>query len=62
MATITRSAVGDGYDLASTFEQVIAACEACAEECAPHDTDACRRCVETCRQCADDCREVLASL
>ena len=37
----------------------ITACDICAEECARHDNDHCRRCAEMCRECARDCRAAL---
>ena len=37
----------------------ITACDICAEECARHDNDHCRRCAEMCRECAGDCRAAL---
>ncbi len=33
-------------------------CEACADECARHDTDHCQRCAEACRRCAHECKGV----
>jgi len=62
MATSLRPLAAHARDLSSTFEQIIAACDACADACAPRQIPACRSCAESCRQCADDCREVLACL
>ncbi len=38
------------------------ACRLCAEECAKHNTDHCRRCAEACERCAEACRERLKVL
>ena len=40
----------------------IEACETCAQECAKHDNDHCRRCERMCRECAEDCRRALTEL
>ncbi|MGN6497998.1 MAG: four-helix bundle copper-binding protein [Tsuneonella sp.] len=46
----------------SVLAVCIEACETCAEECAKHDTDHCRRCERMCRECAEDCRTALAGV
>ncbi|HNP21719.1 MAG TPA: four-helix bundle copper-binding protein [Panacibacter sp.] len=33
-------------------------CEACANECAKHDTDHCRECATVCLSCAKMCRQM----
>jgi hypothetical protein len=45
--------------LEEMLQLCVTACDICAEECARHDNDHCRRCAEMCRECARDCRAAL---
>ena len=38
------------------------ACEACANECAQHESEHCQVCARTCRICAEECLEMAGSL
>ena len=48
--------------LQEALQLCVTACDICAEECARHDHDHCRRCAEMCRECARDCRAALETL
>lgn len=45
--------------LQEMLQLCITACDICAEECARHDNDHCRRCAEMCRECSRDCKAAL---
>ena len=45
--------------LQEMLQLCVTACDICAEECAKHDNDHCRRCAEMCRECARDCRAAI---
>ena len=48
--------------LQEALQLCVTACDVCAEECASHDNDHCRRCAEMCRECARDCRAAVETL
>ena len=58
----TRRTGSNEVVLREMLQLCITACDVCAEECARHDNDHCRRCAEMCRECADDCRAAVETL
>ncbi|HEY6916589.1 MAG TPA: four-helix bundle copper-binding protein [Allosphingosinicella sp.] len=58
----TRRTGSNEVVLREMLQLCITACDVCAEECARHDNDHCRRCAEMCRECADDCRAAVEAL
>ena len=58
----TRRTGSNELLLQEMLQLCVTACDLCAEECARHDNDHCRRCAEMCRECARDCRAALDTL
>jgi hypothetical protein len=58
----TRRTGSNELLLQEALQLCVTACDICAEECARHDHDHCRRCAEMCRECAHDCRAALETL
>ena len=58
----TRRTGANELLLQEALQLCVTACDICAEECARHDHDHCRRCAEMCRECARDCRAALETL
>jgi len=58
----TRRTGSNELLLQEALQLCVTACDICAEECARHDHDHCRRCAEMCRECARDCRAALETL
>lgn len=48
------------------LESILSACQEtcrlCADECAEHDMEHCRKCEDACRQCAVECEDAHAEL
>jgi hypothetical protein len=63
MCRLAMAYMGRDSELVNLICQTCAEiCDACAEECAHHDTmEHCRACEEACRRCADECRKLFAS-
>ena len=59
MKVATRRTGSNEVVLRETLQFCVTTCDLCAEECAKHDNDHCRRCAEMCRECARDCRAAL---
>ena len=59
MKVATRRTGSNEVVLRETLQLCVTTCDLCAEECAKHDNDHCRRCAEMCRECAGDCRAAL---
>ena len=59
MKVATRRTGSNEVVLREALQLCITTCDLCAEECAKHDNDHCRRCAEMCRECARDCRAAL---
>lgn len=55
----TRRTGSNEILLEEMLQLCITACDLCAEECARHDHDHCKRCAEMCEECARDCRAAL---
>jgi hypothetical protein len=62
MKVATRRTGSNETVLREALQLCVTACDLCAEECAKHDNDHCRRCAEMCRECARDCRAALETL
>ena len=56
-----RRSGANGLLVQEMLQVCVTACDICAEECARHDNDHCRRCAEMCRETARDCRAALES-
>ena len=50
----SRRTAGNVTVMKSLSEAVIIACKVCAEECAKHDNEHCRRCERMCREVVED--------
>ena len=59
MKVATRRTGSNEVVLREALQLCVTTCDLCAEECAKHDNDHCRRCAEMCRECARDCRAAL---
>ena len=59
MKVATRRTGSNEVVLREALQLCVTTCDLCAEECAKHDNDHCRRCAEMCRECAGDCRAAL---
>lgn len=55
----TRRTGSNELLLEEMLQLCVTACDLCAEECARHDNDHCRRCAEMCRECSRDCKAAL---
>ena len=62
MKVASRRTGSNETALREALQLCVTACDLCAEECAKHDNDHCRRCAEMCRECARDCRAALETL
>ena len=59
LCSITAAFLARDSESSSTLAAVCGeVCQACADECAKHDADHCRKCAEVCAECAEACREL----
>lgn len=55
----TRRTGSNELVIEEALQLCVTACDLCAEECAKHDNDHCRRCAEMCRETSRDCKAAL---
>ena len=58
----SRRTAGNVRVIEAQLRACIAACEACAAECAKHDNAHCKRCAQMCHECAADCQKALEGM
>ena len=57
-----RRTAGNVATIKALLEAACVALEACAQECARHDSAHCRRCERMCRETLEDCGKALAQM